>query len=86
MLQETDPPEITGGGPDTKTIDRYFTQMCDFNQLQKLSIPVSLTTSMAAHDVIAYVKPDVQVTDALISQVQTAVPVVNLVSNDLNIW
>ena len=70
MLQDTDPPQVTGSGPDTKTVDRYLTLMTTSSKLQKLSIPVSLTTSaVVAQDLIVYVKPELHVDDALVSKV-----------------
>ena len=69
-LQITDPPEVTGNGPDTKTVDRYLKLMDESGKVQKLSIPVSLTTSaVAAQDLIVYIKPDQEISDALVSKV-----------------
>ena len=70
LLQITDPPEVTGNGPDTKTVDRYLKLMDESGKVQKLSIPVSLTTSAgAAQDLIVYIKPDQEISDALVTKV-----------------
>ena len=70
VLQETDPAEVLGNGPDSKTIDRYLEALCRHGKAQKLVIPVTLTTSaVVTKEMLAYVKPNVHVNDALIEQV-----------------
>ena len=69
-MQETDPPEVPGNGPDGKTVERYLEALCRHQKAQKLVIPVTLaTSSVVTKDMLAYVKPGVQVNDALIEQV-----------------
>ena len=61
---------MAGNGPDSKTIERYLEALCQHGKAQKLVIPVTLTTSaVVTKDMLAYVKPYVQVNDALIEQV-----------------
>ncbi|KAL0049611.1 hypothetical protein WJX82_006036 [Trebouxia sp. C0006] len=68
-LKDTDPGEMAGNGPDSKTIERYLEALCRHGKAQKLVIPVTLTTStVVTKDMLAYVKPHVQVNDALIEQ------------------
>lgn len=70
LMQDTDPAEVTGKGPDAKTIGRYLDALCQHKKAQKLVIPVTLASSAAvSKDMLAYVKPGVQVNDALIEQV-----------------
>ena len=70
---------MTGSGPDTKTIDRYMAQLEHTGKLQRLSIPVTLSTSsMAAQDLIVYVKPGANVDDALVTQVRRLSPQLHL--------
>ncbi|KAA6420263.1 MAG: hypothetical protein FRX49_09747 [Trebouxia sp. A1-2] len=69
FLKDTDPGEVAGNGPDSKTIERYLEALCRHGKAQKLVIPVTLTTStVVTKDMLAYVKPHVQVNDALIEQ------------------
>ena len=75
LLQDTDPGEVAGNGPDSKTIERYLEALCRHGKAQKLVIPVTLTTStVVTKDMLAYVKPHVQVNDALIEQVLIVFP------------
>lgn len=75
LLQDTDPGEVAGNGPDSKTIERYLEALCRHGKAQKLVIPVTLTTStVVTKDMLAYVKPHVQVNDALIEQVLMLFP------------
>ncbi len=74
-MQDTDPGEVAGNGPDSKTIERYLEALCRHGKAQKLVIPVTLTTStVVTKDMLAYVKPHVQVNDALIEQVLFVFP------------
>ena len=75
FVQDTDPGEVAGNGPDSKTIERYLEALCRHDKAQKLVIPVTLTTSaVVTKDMLAYVKPHVQVNDALIEQVLILFP------------
>lgn len=75
LVQDTDPGEVAGNGPDSKTIERYLEALCRHGKAQKLVIPVTLTTStVVTKDMLAYVKPHVQVNDALIEQVLFVFP------------
>jgi len=66
---------VAGNGPDSKTIERYLEALCRHGKAQKLVIPVTLTTStVVTKDMLAYVKPHVQVNDALIEQVLIVFP------------
>ena len=72
--QDSDPSDpqdrTNANGPDSKTIERYLEALCAHNKAQKLAIPVTLTTSAeVTKKMTAYVKPGVQVNDALIEQV-----------------
>lgn len=68
--QDSDPGEVLGNGPDSKTIERYLEALCRHGKAQKLVIPVTLTNSaVVTKEMLAYMKPDVQVNDALIEQV-----------------
>ena len=73
-VQDTDPVDpqdrSAANGPDSKTIERYLEALCAHNRAQKLAIPVTLTTSAeVTKKMMAYVKPGVQVNDALVEQV-----------------
>ena len=69
-MQDTDPADVPGNGPDAKTIERYLEALCRHDKAQKLVIPVTLASStVVTKDMLAYVKPGVQVNDALIEQV-----------------
>lgn len=73
-MQDTDPVDPqdrnAANGPDSKTIERYLEALCAHNMAQKLAIPITLTTSAeVTKKMMAYVKPGVQVNDALVEQV-----------------
>ena len=74
-MQDTDPfdpqDRNPANGPDSKTIERYLEALCAHNRAQKLAIPITLTTSAeVTKKMMAYVKPGVQVNDALVEQVR----------------
>ena len=74
-VQDTDPVDPQdrnpANGPDSKTIERYLEALCAHNRAQKLAIPITLTTSAeVTKKMMAYVKPGVQVNDALVEQVR----------------
>lgn len=74
-MQDTDPVDPqdrnAANGPDSKTIERYLEALCAHNRAQKLAIPITLTTSAeVTKKMMAYVKPGVQVNDALVEQVR----------------
>lgn len=70
---------MAGNGPDSKTVERYLEALCRHGKAQKLVIPVTLTTStVVTKDMLAYVKPHVQVNDALIEQVLFVFPLLSL--------
>lgn len=74
-MQDTDPVDpqdrsAANNGPDSKTIERYLEALCAHNKVQKLELPITLTTSAeVTKKMQAYVKPGVQVDDALVEQV-----------------
>ena len=74
LLQDTDPVDpqekTPASGPDSKTIERYLEALVAHYKAQQLAIPITLTTSAEiTKKMMAYVKPGVQVDDALIEQV-----------------
>ena len=73
-MQDTDPVDpqdrTAVNGPDSKTIERYLDALCAHNKIQKLELPITLTTSAeVTKKMLAYVKPGVQIDDALVEQV-----------------
>ena len=74
-VQDTDPVDPqdrnAANGPDSKTIERYLEALCAHGRAQKLAIPITLTTSAeVTKKMMAYVKPGIQVNDALVEQVR----------------